>query len=97
MRGIRVFEKAAQKNASISSVLDAGSFSIGMIAVGSLNVNRIVTTYEQGRPYARGQVCGHFKIGSTMLLLFPPAFSPVVKMGAKVRLGQIVARREGEA
>ncbi|MDO8481323.1 MAG: phosphatidylserine decarboxylase [Nanoarchaeota archaeon] len=94
MRRIPVFEKAAKRNANIASVLDAGDFPIGMIAVGSLNVNRIVATYELGVPYPRGQICGHFKIGSTMLLLFPREFSPVVKEGEKVRLGQPVARRE---
>ena len=49
--GIEMFSKAIKRNASIGSVFQTEIFPIAMIAVGSLNVNRIHTDYEEMQHY----------------------------------------------
>ena len=66
----RWFSKAAERNASIGMVIDAGKFSYAMIAVGSLNVNHITVSGETGKRYRKGDDAGHFSIGSTIVLCF---------------------------
>ena len=69
--GIEMFSRAVKKNASIGSVFQTKNFLIAMIAVGSLNVNRIHADYEEMKKYKKGTACGYFSIGSSMLLCFP--------------------------
>ncbi len=86
--GIEMFSKAVKKNASISSIFQTKDYMIAMIAVGSLNVNRIHIDYEEKKHYKKATPCGYFSLGSSMLLCFSnnPRFS--IKIGDKVRLGQ---------
>ena len=85
---IEMFSKAVKKNATIGSVFQTDKFSIAMIAVGSLNVNRIFTDYEEQKKYKKGVPCGYFSIGSTMLLCFPDDLKILVKKGDEVKIGQ---------
>jgi phosphatidylserine decarboxylase len=59
-----------------------------MIAVGSLNVNRIFIDYEEQKEYKKGVPCGYFSIGSTMLLCFPNYLNVLVKKGDNIKIGQ---------
>ena len=70
LSGIAMYHKAIKKNATIGSVFQTDKFSIVMIAVGSLNVNRIHTDYEEMQKYKKGTPCGYFSIGSSMLFVF---------------------------
>ena len=86
--GIEMFSKAVKRNATIGSVFQTGKFSIAMIAVGSLNVNRIHTDYEEMQNYKKGTPCGYFSIGSSMLLCFPNHLKVLIDEGADVKIGQ---------
>ena len=86
--GIEMFSKAVKKNASIGSVFQTDKFPIAIIAVGSLNVNRIYTDYEEQKNYQKGTPCGYFSIGSSMLLCFPDYLKILVEKGDKIKIGQ---------
>ena len=81
-------DKAIKKNASIGSVFQTKNFPIVMIAVGSLNVNRIHTDYEEMQNYKKGTPCGYFSIGSSMLLCFPNHLKTLIDEGSNVKIGQ---------
>lgn len=59
-----------------------------MIAVGSLNVNRIHTDYDENQEYQKGTPCGYFSIGSSMLLCFPAHLKTLIDVGSNVKIGQ---------
>ncbi len=86
--GIEMFSKAVKMNATIGSVLQTKDFPIAMIAVGSLNVNRIHTDYEEMQNIKKGTPCGYFSIGSSMLLCFPNHLKTLVDEGTDVKLGE---------
>lgn len=86
--GIEMFSKAVKMNASIGSIFQTEEYSLAMIAVGSLNVNRIYTDYEEMRSYKKGTPCGYFCIGSSMLLCFPAHLKTLVDKGTDVKIGQ---------
>ncbi len=86
--GIEMFSKAVKKNASIGSIFQTEDFQIAMIAVGSLNVNRIHTDYVEMQKYKKGTPCGYFSIGSSMLLCFPDRLKILIKKEYNVKIGQ---------
>ncbi len=86
--GVEMFSKAVKRNASIGSVFETREFPLAMIAVGSLNVNRIHVNYEEGEVYEKGHPCGYFSIGSSMLLCFPRYLKVLVEKGHTLRIGQ---------
>ena len=86
--GIEVFSKAVKQNASIGSVYQTKNFLMAIIAVGSLNVNRIHIDYEEMQEYMKGMPCGYFSIGSSMLLCFPSYFKILIEEKTNVRIGQ---------
>jgi phosphatidylserine decarboxylase len=88
--GIEIFHKAVIKNASISSIFKNKNKKIAMIAVGSLNVNRIHTNYEEKKNYSKGTPCGHFSLGSSMILCFQNKPKFRIKKGDKVSIGQAI-------
>ncbi|HQC61410.1 MAG TPA: phosphatidylserine decarboxylase [Candidatus Pacearchaeota archaeon] len=86
--GIEMFSKAVKKNASISSIFQTKNNLIAMIAVGSLNVNRIHVNYKQGINYKKGHPCGYFSLGSSMLLCFQKNKNFLVNEGDAVKIGE---------
>ena len=86
--GLEMFSKAVKKNASISSVFKTKIFLMAIIAVGSLNVNRIHIDYEEMQNYKKGTPCGYFSIGSTLLLCFPNHLKILVEEKSDVKIGQ---------
>ncbi|MBT3297900.1 phosphatidylserine decarboxylase [archaeon] len=88
--GIEMFSKAVIQNSSIGMIYQTGEYDIAMVAVGSLNVNRIHVDCEIGKQYERGVPCGYFSLGSSMLLCFPRDLKPMVHEGKKVRIGQAI-------
>jgi phosphatidylserine decarboxylase len=86
--GIEMFSKAVKKNASIGSILKTKDNLIAMIAVGSLNVNRIHVDYEKGIKYKKGHPCGYFSLGSSMLLCFQKNKDFLIKEGNSVKIGE---------
>lgn len=86
--GMGFFSKATRRNATIGSVFQTGDFPVAMIAVGSLNVNRIHIDYEEMRNYKKGTPCGYFNIGSSMLMCFPNHLNILIDEGANVQIGQ---------
>ena len=88
LTGIEMFSKAVKKNASIGSVFKTKNFPIAIIAVGSLNVNRIYADYEEQKDYKKGTPCGYFSIGSSILICFPDYLKILVEKGDCVKIGQ---------
>lgn len=88
LSGIAMYHKAVKRNATIGSVFQTKNFPIVMIAVGSLNVNRIHTDYEEMQQYKKGTPVGYFSIGSSMLLCFPAHLKTLVDEGSDVKIGQ---------
>jgi phosphatidylserine decarboxylase len=86
--GIEMFNKAVKKNASIGSIFQTEDFPIAMIAVGSLNVNRIHTDYEEMQNYKKGTPCGYFSIGSSMLLCFPNHLKILIDEKSNIKIGE---------
>jgi phosphatidylserine decarboxylase len=86
--GIEMLSRAVKKNASICSVFKTEDFIMAMIAVGSLNVNRIHIDYEEMQNYKKGTPCGYFSIGSTMLLCFPGHLKILIEEKSDVKIGQ---------
>jgi len=86
--GIEMFSKAIKRNAAIGSVFQTENYPLAMIAIGSLNVNRIHTDYEEMQNYKKGTPCGYFNIGSSMLLCFPSHLETIVNEGSDVKIGQ---------
>jgi phosphatidylserine decarboxylase len=86
--GVEMISKAVKKNASIGSIFQTDKFPLAMIAVGSLNVNRIYTDYDEMKTYRKGTPCGYFSIGSSMLLCFPDNLDVLVNVGENVDIGQ---------
>lgn len=86
--GIEMFSKAVKKNASIGSVFKTEKFLTAIIAVGSLNVNRIHIDYEEMQTYKKGTPCGYFSIGSSILLCYPNSLKLLIDEGSEVQLGQ---------
>jgi phosphatidylserine decarboxylase len=87
------FAKAIVKNASISSVLETQYFPIALIAVGSLNVNGIHVSYDEGKQYHKGDYCGYFAVGSSMLVCFPKHdLLRIAKKEDKVDIGTAIVR-----
>jgi len=86
--GIEMFSKAVKRNASIGSVFQTEDFPLAMIAVGSLNVNRIHTDYEEMQNYKKGTPCGYFSIGSSMLLCFPNHLKILIDEKSNIKIGE---------
>jgi phosphatidylserine decarboxylase len=90
--GIEMFPKSVKKNASIGSILNTKDSKIAMIAVGSLNVNRITADYQEGINYKKGVPCGYFSLGSSMLLCFQKPEQFLVKEGDLIKIGQRILK-----
>ncbi len=86
--GIEMFSKAVKKNASIGSVFKTKNFLMALIAVGSLNVNRIHIDYEEMQNYKKGTPCGYFSIGSSLLLCFPSHLKILIEEKSNVKIGR---------
>lgn len=86
--GMEMFSKAVKKNASIFSVFKTKDYLIAIVAVGSLNVNRIHVEYEEMQNYKKGTPCGYFSIGSTVLMCFPSRLKILTKEKSDVNIGQ---------
>ena len=86
--GVEMFSKAVKKNASICSIFKTKDYLIAMVAVGSLNVNRIHIDYEEMRNYEKGIPCGYFSIGSTLLICFPSHLKILIEEKSDVKIGQ---------
>ena len=83
-----MYHKAIKKNATIGSVFQTNFFPIAMIAVGSLNINRIHSDYNENQDYQKGTPCGYLSIGSSMLLCFPAHLNALIDVGSNVKIGQ---------
>ena len=91
--GIEMFSKAVKNNASIGSVFQTKDFSMAMVAIGSLNVNRIHIDYEEMKTYKKGTPCGYFSIGSSMLLCFPDyPLKLLIETGTIVNIGDAIIK-----
>jgi phosphatidylserine decarboxylase len=91
-----IFDLAVRYNASIASVLETKRFPLGMIAVGSLNVSGIHVLYQEGAGCMKGDLCGYFSIGSSMLMCFPAGeFSDLTIVGRRVHVGMPIVRIGG--
>ena len=86
--GLDMFNKAAIKNASIGSVFKTKNYLLAIIAIGSLNVNRIHIDYDEMQYYPKGTPCGYFSIGSTLVLCFPNNLDLLVEEKSEVKIGQ---------
>ena len=86
--GIEMLSKAVIRNASIASIFKTKNYLMSIIAVGSLNVNRIHIDYDEMQNYKKGTPCGYFSIGSTLLLCFPNQLKFLVEEKSDVKIGQ---------
>ena len=94
LRKYDFFKNAVQKNATSSSVLETPRGLIAMIAIGSLNVNRIHTCHLQDETYPRWYPSGYFSLGSSMLLCLPPGISLQIQANHKTHIGDPIALRK---
>jgi len=85
--GIETFSKAIKRNASIGSILKTKDLMIAMIAVGSLNVNRIHMDHGEDINYSKGVPCGYFSLGSSMILCFQNDQDLLIKKNDLVKMG----------
>ena len=86
-----LLEKAIRKNATISSILETtNGGNIGLIAIGSLNVNRIHIMYEENKRYPKWTPVGYFSLGSSMILLLPKNTQIHVQKKDTVKIGQVI-------
>jgi len=84
---------AVRYNASIASVFETRNFPIGMVAVGSLNVKGIHVLYQEGIGCKKGDLCGYFSIGSSMLLCFPEGeLDDLTTVGRGVHVGRPIVK-----
>ncbi len=60
--GIPVFENLIKHNATISALLHFEEFTLGMVAIGSLNVNRIHFDYDDKQYVKKGEQIGCFSL-----------------------------------
>jgi len=81
------------RNAKLVTVIESESgFPVGLVMVGSWNVGGLEPSFELGRKYSRVDRFGRFRIGSTVVLLFPPgAVRVLCHEGQKLELGAAVA------
>ena len=86
--GIEMLSKAIIRNASIASIFKTKNYLMSIIAVESLNVNRIHIDYDEMQNYKKGTPCGYFSIGSTLLLCFPNQLKFLVEEKSDVKIGQ---------
>ena len=81
--------------------LISGNWSQGhlvMVPVGATNVGSIVIDVLPGEKVKKGQELGHFRLGSTVVLLFtgPQGMKFVPQVGRSVKLGQALIRDNGQ-
>jgi phosphatidylserine decarboxylase len=68
-------------------------FPIAVVMIGSWMVNGIHHSFERGQYYQMGDDFGHFKVGSSVVLVFPCGKTKwIPRQGTKVDLGAPLAR-----
>ena len=68
-------------------------FPIVLVMIGSWMVNGIHHTFESGRRYERGDDLGYFKVGSSVILAFPPrSIRWLCRTGDKLQIGSPLAQ-----
>jgi len=68
-------------------------FPIALVMIGSWMVNGIHHVFEQGTHYEAGDDFGHFKVGSSVVMVFPAGKTEwICKSGAKMAHGAPLAR-----
>jgi len=85
---------AILRNAKLVTVIETDfGFPIGLIMVASWMVAGLEPLFEMERRYRRAERFGRFRIGSTVLLLFPPGRMEILcRPGQKLELGECLAR-----
>ena len=68
-------------------------FRIGLIMIGSWLVKSLTINCKPNRRYFRGERLGHFRLGSSVVLIFPKhAIALLCKEGEKIEYGEPIAR-----
>lgn len=71
-------------------------FPIAVVMIGSWMVNGIHHVFQKGNHYQAGDDLGHFKVGSSVVLVFPRGKTEwMCHLGAKLPLGAPLARVSG--
>lgn len=85
------------KNSKLVTVIESPlGFRYGLVMIASWMVAGLDPRFQLETPYARGDVFGRFRIGSTVVLLFPPNSVEVLcRVGQKIELGSPIARWKG--
>ncbi len=88
------WEGAILRNSKMVTLLDTGfGFPMGLVMVASWMVGGMEPRFEKGRDYSRGEVFARFRIGSTVVLLFPPGKADILcREGQKLELGAPLAK-----
>lgn len=69
-------------------------FRVGVVLIGSWMVNGIHHAFEEGPHYPHGADLGHFKIGSSVVMVFPRGrICWRTNVGDKVRLAEPIGKR----
>lgn len=67
-------------------------FPVGIIMIGSFMVSAIRKNYSTGGSYKRGEQFGYFKLGSSVVMLFPPdSISLKSRQDDYLKLGEPIA------
>ena len=89
-----VWDRALLRNAKWVTLIEtAMGFPLGLVMVASWMVGGIEPLHDPGRQAERGDRFARFRIGSTVVLLFPPGrVEMLCREGQKLELGDSVAR-----
>ncbi len=90
--GIEVLGSAIRHNASIGSIYETARGQLGIIPIGSVNVNGMTIETDETLLCRRGDPYGYFRLGSTMVILCPPEWSCMYRIGDPIRIGEPLLR-----
>ena len=90
---IVLFKRGEVENERLGLVVQSGEMRLHVVFVGSFMVSGIVCPKNVGDDVEQGHLLGGFKLGSTILLLWPPGqMEPIVQERARLRPGLPIAR-----
>lgn len=90
---IQVFKEYIEHNAAVWSIIENWNTTLWMIALGSLNVNRIVLDKDVWEPVSRWEKIGHFLMGSGIILIVPSDFKIQKRVWESVTIGESIIKK----
>ena len=86
--GIQVLKSAVERNASIGSILETPRCQLGIIPIGSVNVNSMTIETDETKTHKKGNPYGYFRLGSTIEIIYPADCTPLRREGEAIHIGE---------